>query len=974
VTGTGTPSGWNVFGSVYDVGGTSILESVPGRLYTDLSQTFLMPGAASQLEFTLTSAQLQQAAGHPGDAFEMALLNAVTTQPLLGAAFNGTDALISLQANGRLYLAPQVSIKGQPGFISGSIVDTTQPITFTVNLSGAPANASAALFFDLVSLNGAGSRASVANVQLLVNAPNNQPPVAGNDAATTNANSPVLINVLANDSDPDGTIDPTSLVIVGAPQHGTLAVDPTTGFLQFTPAFNFIGTDAFTYRVRDNQGALSNVATVTITVQSVPLAPVAVDDTYTVPQDRPLTSNVLGNDISPNGIPITAVLVQGPAHGTLVLNPDGSFTYAPAALYVGGDSFTYRDTDGTLTSGLGTVRITVTHVNHAPVAVDDTAVATAGQPVVIPVTQNDINVDGDSLLPVIVTKPAVGTATVDAATGSIIYTAPVGFSGVVTMTYRDLNTTLQSAIATVTITVLPAAQLTGAMDDAYTVLQGHAFSGNVLLNDTPPAGTPITAVLARGPTHGMLVFNADGSFTYTPVASFLGSDTFTYFDTDGTRASAPATVKITVAPATHAPVAVDDSASVTEGQTVAVPVTANDINVDGDNLLPVIVTKPTVGTAVVDPTTGSILYTAPLGFSGVVTFTYQDVNTTHTSAPATVTITVNPRNQPPVAVDDSYTLDQRTSVSGNVTLNDYDPNGDPIHVALVKGPTSGTLQLSGNGAFIYTPTGDYYGTDTFTYVVDDGKAVGNTATVTLTIRYVNRPPIATSGTITVNPLYPFTGNLTNFAYDPDGNVLAVVLVSNPRYGQILVNSDGAFTYQGSLLNPGTDSFTYQVSDGQYFSAPETITIDFTRREGYGYYIRDFWDLAVPGPEDAVSQTLQVKPAPAEKEPELISFAPSETSRGVEGVYLTLGSPLIVPLKGDAADATTVTILSVRAVSTGESEPVSLVSASLEGSKLVLAFNSALPSGACDLVVRLTRADGSTIDLQITVLTNIPPTS
>jgi len=86
--------------------------------------------------------------------------------------------------------------------------------------------------------------------------------------------------------------------------------------------------------VRDNQGALSNVATVTITVLAVPLAPVAVDDTYTVPQGSPLTSNVLGNDISPNGLPITAVLAQGPAHGSLVFNADGSFTYTPAALYV----------------------------------------------------------------------------------------------------------------------------------------------------------------------------------------------------------------------------------------------------------------------------------------------------------------------------------------------------------------------------------------------------------------------------------------------------------------------------------------------------------------------------------------------------------------------------------------------------------------------------------------------------------------
>src|SRR5664279_3297372 len=202
-----------------------------------------------------------------------------------------------------------------------------------------------------------------------------------------------------------------------------------------------------------------------------------------------------------------------------------------------------------MTSGLGTVRITVTHLNHAPVAVDDSAVVTAGQSVVIPVTQNDTNVDGDSLLPVIVTKPAVGTATVDAATGSIRYTAPVGFSGVVTLTYRDLNTTLQSAVATVTITVVPAAQLPGAVDDAFTVTQGHAVSGNVLLNDNPPAGTPVTTVLVQGPVHGSLVFNADGSFTYTPVATFVGNDIFIYFYTDGTRASTPASVRITVNPA-----------------------------------------------------------------------------------------------------------------------------------------------------------------------------------------------------------------------------------------------------------------------------------------------------------------------------------------------------------------------------------------------------------------------------------------
>ena len=250
--------------------------------------------------------------------------------------------------------------------------------------------------------------------------------------------------------------------------------------------------------------------------------------------------------------------------------------------------------------------------------------------------------------------------------------------------------------------------------------------------------------------------------------------------------------------------------------------------------------------------------------------------------------------------------------------------------------------------------------------------LGNTATVTLIIRYVNRPPIATSGSYTVNPQAVFTGNLTSFAYDPDGDPLTVRLVSSPTYGRLVLNSDGTFTYAGSLLNPGIDSFTYQVGDGQYFSATATITIDLTRRSGFGYFIRDFWDLTAPGTGDAVSETLQVEPARAEKLPAIISFAPAKPAGGIEGVYLTLTRSLVVPLSGDAAEATTVTVISVRAVVTGDSLPASLVSASLDGTRLVLAFSPSLPPGAYDLVIRLTRPDGSTIDLQITVLTALEP--
>ena len=99
----------------------------------------------------------------------------------------------------------------------------------------------------------------------------NLAPVAVNDAATTNKNTAVTINVLANDSDPDGTINPTTVTIVSGASHGTTSVNPTTGAVTYTPAANYVGPDSFTYKVKDNLGVDSNVATVSITVRDVGL-------------------------------------------------------------------------------------------------------------------------------------------------------------------------------------------------------------------------------------------------------------------------------------------------------------------------------------------------------------------------------------------------------------------------------------------------------------------------------------------------------------------------------------------------------------------------------------------------------------------------------------------------------------------------------------------------------------------------------
>ncbi len=607
--------------------------------------------------------------------------------------------------------------------------------------------------------------------------------------------------------------------------------------------------------------------------------PTAGNDSYSVNEDTTLNvaaPGVLNNDSDPDGDPITAVLATGPAHGTLTLNADGSFTYTPAADYNGPDSFTYKAQDSFgAQSAAATVSITVDPVNDAPVANnnsyatnEDTLLSVAAPGVL----GNDNDVDGDALTAALVTGPANGSLTLN-ADGSFSYTPDADYNGPDSFTYKANDGALDSNVATVSITVnavndAPTANNDGPYDLNEDTTLVVTNPGGVLGNDTDPEGDPLTAVLVSGPSHAAsFTLNANGTFTYEPVANYNGPDSFTYKANDGTLDSNVATATLNVQSVNDAPEASGQSVSTDEDTPIAITLSASDV--DGDALTFSIATTPANGalgavgavTCAANTCSADVTYTPSGNFNGPDSFTFTASDGSLASAPATVSITVNPVNDAPTANNDSY------ANSGGGTLNvpapgvlgnDTDVENDALTAVLVSGPTQATsFTLNADGSFSYTPQSGA-GVDSFTYKANDGSADSNVATVTISN---NQAPTATGQSVSTNE--DTAEAITLSGSDPEDAALSFTIVTGPAHGGLGPISapdcsaanvcTANVTYTPDANYNGPDSFTFKVNDGTSDSNIATVSItvdpvnDAPTAGNDGYSTNEDTALNVPAP-------------------------------------------------------------------------------------------------------------------------------
>ena len=670
---------------------------------------------------------------------------------------------------------------------------------------------------------------------------------------------------------------------MSGPSNGTLTLNSNGSFV-YTPSTGFTGTDTFTYKANDGT-VDSNVATVTIIVSWVNVAPVAVDDAYNAVEDTPLTitaPGVLGNDTDGNGDTLTAILMSGPSNGTVTLNSNGSFVYTPNANFNGVDTFTYKANDGAVDSNIATVTITVSPVNDEPVAMDDAYSTNQNTTLNVSapgVQSNDSDVEGTTLISILVSSPSNGTVTLN-GNGSFIYTPTTGFTGTDTYTYRVHDGALLSNVATVTITVNAVNAVPVAVDDAYTVDQDttlNVSAPGVLGNDTDGDGDTLTAILVSGPSNGTLTLNSNGSFVYTPTTGFTGTDTFTYKANDGIADSNVATVTITVEDDGCLWVVDQTEDKVfkySETGTLLGTFTLTSPNAKGKGIT---TDGNSIWTLDVDD---EIVYRYNMNgvfqdsFALTTLGNHLEGMTTDGTSLWILDIDSSPNvfryNLSGVYQNDSFTLDAGNTHSEGITWDGgYLWVVDQQEDKVFKYSTSGTLLdsfsvapathpegITGDGTNLWivdTDTEKVYqfsqsGTLLSSFDVDANNHDSGGITRTLcNAQSSNSAPVANDDAYTtdedtaLNVSAP--GALGNDT-DGDGDTLTAVLVSGPSNGTLTLNGDGSFTYTPTTGFTGTDTFTYKANDGTVNSNVATVILTVSASSGLEMLVVDKHDKKV----------------------------------------------------------------------------------------------------------------------------------
>ncbi|MHA7840405.1 MAG: Ig-like domain-containing protein [Gammaproteobacteria bacterium] len=592
----------------------------------------------------------------------------------------------------------------------------------------------------------------------------NDTPIVEADNATTNEDTAVTIDVLANDTDVDTDDTLTLLDVDTSGTDGTVTISQDGTDIVYDPApYNSLGsgeiaTDDFIYTVTDGMGDTAT-GKVTVTITGTNDAPIAIDDSIVMNSDgsdsnvllAPTTTNVLGNDNDPDATDSLAVIAVGTAvttGGTVTLNSDNTITYTPTVSHVSlasgevfTDSYTYTIADNYGATASATVTYTVIGDNDMPITNDDSLVTNGDTVATVNVLDNDSDPEGEPLTLVGAdsTSPYGGSISIS-PDGTVAYDPTTS----TTLASLSPNTTVTDSF---TVTVSDDGGLTTTSEVVVTISTGNndnpiavadfgetdedsvltVVGSGVLLNDSDPNADSFNVTNADTVSGlgASVTVNTNGDYTYDPTVSAtlqgldsgdVVTDSFTYTITDVYGATSSTTVTVTVNGENDVPVAVADNNTTDQETSVTGNVLVNDMDADDSHGLTVIAsdTVSSSGASVIlgangaytyDPTVSAVLQSLDTGEAMLDSFTYTLSDEWGATSSTTVTVTVRDANDIPTAVADSNVTDEDTAVMGNVLSNDIDSGNLTVLSSDAISDDGAAVIVGANGDYTYDPSG-----------------------------------------------------------------------------------------------------------------------------------------------------------------------------------------------------------------------------------------------------------------------------
>ncbi|HHG3021625.1 TPA: tandem-95 repeat protein, partial [Vibrio parahaemolyticus] len=609
--------------------------------------------------------------------------------------------------------------------------------------------------------------------------------------------------------------------------NNSIQISIVNGVATISPTADWNGSEALTFTATDPSGE-SVSQTVNFTV-----APVAdiVADKATVVEDTPTIIKVLGNDTFEGDDKVVSLDANnGPANGTVSVNPDGSVTYTPNDNYHGTDSFTYIVTSGGVSEST-TVNVDVTPVNDAPVAKDDTATTDEDTPVMIDVLPNDSDVDGDKLSIQSASVPEA-QGKVEIVEGKLVFTPAENFNGDAEITYTVTDGSLTDQ-AKVTVTVNPVDDAPTIKVDAVESITEDAVSTDTVVatltvRDTDTPEDQLTVSLENNSNGYFVLVGNEVKLTQAGVDAVNNDElnlkdlTISASVSDGVNPTASDSDSLIVTRVNDAPTVENAIADQELAEDFAsYTIDLNDAFKDSDSALNFSVSGNSNVLVSIENGIATISPTADWNGSETLTFTATDPSGESVSQTVNFTVT-------PVAdiVADNATVVEDTPTIIKVLGNDtFEGDGKVVSLDTNNGPANGTVSVNPDGSVTYTPNDNYVGKDTFTYIVTSG-GVSESATVEVNVTPVNDAPVAKDDIATTPEDTAVTIDVLPNDTDVDGDKLSIESASVPKEQGTVEVVNGKLVFTPAENFNGDAEITYTVTDGQLTDeAKVTVTVN-----------------------------------------------------------------------------------------------------------------------------------------------------